>query len=574
MGFLPQLNELNTSRDMISEFGGYNHNLRIGPNEFYDMQNMSSALYPMLSPRHQRGKVRQFTKPNGLFSHEKLCWVDGTAFYYDGSLVSGLTLEDSARTFIGMGAYILIWPDKVFYNTNDGTFGSLGAKKVTSGTVTITLCKNDGTAYENYTASATAPASPTDGQLWVDTSSTPHVLKQYSSAYGSWTSIPTTYVKIAATGIGADFSEYDGVTLSGFTNTLLNGDFILYGAGTDYIIITAIIDAVATQSSAATVERKIPDMDYLTESENRVWGCSSAKHEIYACKLGDPKNWNCFMGISTDSYAMTVGSSGDFTGCCTHLGYVLFFKEDVIHKIYGNKPANFQLTNTHCRGVAKGSEKSLVIVNETLYYKSQHDVCAYNSSLPAGISEALGDAKYHNAVAGSYGAKYYISMLDVNDNAVLFVYDENRSLWHREDGTRATYFAAYGTELYYVNSSDKWLYSVNGDISTYADSAAVESPVLWSAETGDIGLEMPDRKYISKLQFRLDVPDKSIVRIELQYDRDGVWVEKYRINATRKRSFTVPIIPRRCDNMRIRIFGVGECSIYSLTKTIEQGSDI
>ena len=80
------------------------------------------------------------------------------------------------------------------------------------------------------------------------------------------------------------------------------------------------------------------------------------------------------MGISTDSYAMTVCSGGDFTGACSHLGYVLFFKEDVIHRIYGTKPANYQLTNVESRGVEKGSEKSLVIVNETLYYKSAQDL--------------------------------------------------------------------------------------------------------------------------------------------------------------------------------------------------------
>ncbi len=572
MGFLPQLSELNTSRDMINEFGGYNRNLRIGNNEFHDMQNMSAARYPVLSPRPKRGKLRTLATPNGLYAHEKLCWVDGTAFYYDGSEVDGFTLEDSAKTIIGMGAYILIWPDKMYYNTADGSFGSLGNTVTTTDTIDITLCKNDGTDYGEYTASETAPTNPTDGQLWVDTSNTPHVLKQYSSVYGTWVSVPTTYVKLASDGIGEGFSKYDGVSLSDMEIDDLNGDFILYGVDDDYIIITAIIDEVATQSEAATIERKIPDMDYVTESENRVWGCSSAKHEIYACKLGDAKNWNCFMGISTDSYVMTVGSSGDFTGCCTHLGYVLFFKSDVIHKIYGNKPSNFQLTNTHCRGVEKGSEKSLVIVNETLYYKARHDVCAYNASLPASISDALGDVKYKNAVAGAYASNYYICMEDENGDHALFVYDEARGLWHKEDNTEVMYFAAYGAELYFI--ADDCLYTVGGDIETYADDAELEKAIEWSAETGDIGMEYPDNKYISKLQFRLEVPEKSIVRVELQYDCDGIWVEKYQINATRKRSFTVPIIPKRCDTMKIRISGKGDCSIYSLTKTIEQGSEM
>ncbi len=573
MGFLPTLSELNTSREMISEFGGYNHNLRINNNEFSDMRNMTSSHYPVLSPRNTRGRVRSLTKPNGLFAHNKLAWVDGTTFYYDGSAVTGFTLTDSPKTFVAMGAYILIWPDKAYYNTATGEHGSLGNKVTTSGTVSLTLCKDDGTAYTNYSTGATAPASPSDGALWIDTSSNPHVLKQYSSTYGTWTSVPTTYVKIAATGIGAGFAEYDGVTISGLTNTDLNGDFILYGAGNDYILVTAIIDAVATDTAAVTVERKIPDMDYLTESENRVWGCSSANHEIYACALGDPKNWYRFMGISTDSFTMTVGSPGNFTGTCTHLGYVLFFKEDVIHEIYGSKPSNFQLTNTVCRGVEKGSEKSLVIVDETLFYKSVHDVCAYSASLPQSISEALGAEKYKNAVAGAFGSKYFICMESTEGSHTLFVYDAAHKLWHKEDDKHITYFATFGKELYFI--ADNIIYSVNGDTSVYGDAAAAdERPFEWFAETGDIGMEYPDHKYVSKLQFRVEATLGTLIRIEVQYDHNGIWIEKYLINATTKRSFTAPIIPRRCDTMRIRISGSGDCRIYSVTKTIEQGSEL
>ena len=51
----PVLQELATSRDMVDVFKGYNHNLRIGAGEFYDMTNLTSDDYPVLSPRHQRG---------------------------------------------------------------------------------------------------------------------------------------------------------------------------------------------------------------------------------------------------------------------------------------------------------------------------------------------------------------------------------------------------------------------------------------------------------------------------------------------------------------------------------------
>ena len=567
--FLPALERLNSARQVIGEFKGYNQNLRIADNEFSAMKNMSSAHYPIMTPRGKRKLVRTLTKANGLFAHNKLAWVDGTKFYYDGEEVVGLTLEDSKKTMLGMGAYILIFPDKIYYHTSLGTFGTLENTVTTTTDISISLVKLDGTAYENYTSSAAAPASPTDGQLWIDTSAIPHALKQYSATNSMWNSVATTYVKISATGIGSGFSFYDGVTISGMENDNLNGSFILYGVGDNYIIITAIIDAVATQQTAATVARTVPDLDYVTECNNRVWGCSSADHEVYACKQGDPKNWHCFMGLSTDSFAVTIGTPGDFTGAVTHLGYVIFFKADVIHKLYGTQPKNYQLTNTMSRGVQKGSERSIVIVNETLFYKANNDVCAYGSALPASISDALADY-FTNAVSGALGSKYYVCMTS-NGVRKLYVYDTRLNTWHVEDEINIEGFAQYDGNLYFI-ANDK-LYSVN-DSSVYTDStAALEDDVTWHADM-EVGMDSPDAKYINNLQFRLMVAQGSIVRIALQYDNEDEWVEKYRINPTTKKSFAVHIIPRRCDTMRIRISGKGHAEIYSLTKTIQQGSDM
>ena len=71
----PYLSELRTSRKMIDVFGGYNHNLRIGDGEFYDMTNLSSADYPVLSPRHARGFISRPTAPQGMIAKDILCHV-------------------------------------------------------------------------------------------------------------------------------------------------------------------------------------------------------------------------------------------------------------------------------------------------------------------------------------------------------------------------------------------------------------------------------------------------------------------------------------------------------------------
>ena len=51
----PKMAEIPTSRDILDKFKGYNHNLRIGDGEFYDMKNLTGDYYSDLSPRKKRG---------------------------------------------------------------------------------------------------------------------------------------------------------------------------------------------------------------------------------------------------------------------------------------------------------------------------------------------------------------------------------------------------------------------------------------------------------------------------------------------------------------------------------------
>ena len=588
---------------MIDVFKGYNHNLRIGENEFYDMKNLTSSHYPTLGVRGKRGVYNTSTpiNPQGLIAKDSLCYVDciveeheeGARFYIDDNEVEGFTLsskaEDCPKQLISMGAYVIIMPDKKYVNTADLTdYGSIEASVTTESPVTFAICKADGTSYGIYQTyepeiTEAMESGEEDIPLWLDTSATPHSLKQYSLSNAMWTTIPTTYVKISAAGIGLPFNVNDGVTISGITNKQLadlNNTMIIWAKDADWIVVTGIIDALTTQEEPITIKRQMPNMDFIVESENRLWGCrygvalnGEVVNEIYASKLGDFKNWNCFMGISTDSYAVTVGTDGQFTGAITHLGHPIFFKENCMHKVYGNYPANYQINTTTCRGVQKGSHRSLAIVNEILYYKSRTAICAYDGSLPQEISYVLGEVPYCNAVASSHGNKYYISMRDAfckDDTKAwhLFVYDTQKGMWHREDNTRVDLFCSCSEELYFIDHFDHKIKTMFG--SGDKDASAVE----WMAETGIIGTEYPDKKYISKLNVRMSLDLGTRAFFYIQYDSADDWQYLFTMDGTTLRSFTVPIRPKRCDHLRLRIEGVGEAKIYSISKTIEMGSDV
>jgi hypothetical protein len=574
---LPKINEIPTSREMVDVFGGYNHNLRIVESEFYEMTNLSSDNYPVLSPRPQRGVYAIPDEPLGLVAKDSLCYVDGTDFVMNEYRVN-MGLSKEPKTLISMGAYVIIMPDKKYINTADITdYGSIEASVTTNSTVSFELCKIDGVGFDSAAVQDTAPESPDNMDLWIDTSSTPHTLKQYSSTSAMWVAVATTYIKIASTGIGKAFNENDGVTISGIEDEELadlNNTMVIWARGDDYIVVTGILDQATSQDKPITIKRQMPNMDFVIESGNRLWGCrygtalnGEVVNEIYASKLGDFKNWHCYAGISTDSYAATVGTDGQFTGAIEHLGYPLFFKETCMHKVYGNFPANYQIQTTTCRGVQKGCERSLALVNEVLYYKARSGVCVYDGSLPTEISSAFGELAYFNAVAGSLGNKYYISMEDGNEQWHLFVFDSMKGMWHREDDTQATHFCNCRGDLYYIDYADKKIKAVRGT------GVLETNPIKWEAVSGYLGTDSPDKKYISRMVVRMLLNVGAVVSFFAEYDSCGEWEHLFTTDGIYLKSFSVPIRPKRCDHMRLKIIGVGDAKIFSITKTTEQGSD-
>lgn len=577
--FYPYVSELPTNKQHINVFRGYNHNLRISDEELYDMKNLSSTNFPVLSQREQRGTFFRSGSVSGLIDKEELCYCDGTCFVnVDGQRID-MGLSDSVKTMVSMGAYVIILPDKKYINTvNSEDRGDIESSFKPTGKVKFTICKQDGSDYENLTVAEYEPSDPTNADYWLDTSSVPNVLKQYSTSSAVWISVPSVYIRIESEDIGKAFEQYDGVKISGIKNEKLkdlNNTMSIYAKDDNYIVVIGITDEVIEESGdEISVSREMPVMDFIIESGNRLWGCrygtaanGETVNEIYASKLGDFKNWNAFMGISTDSYAATVGSDGKFTAAVTHLGYPLFFKENYIHKVYGNYPATYQIQTTAARGVASGSERSLATVNEILYYKSRNGVCAYDGSLPIEISSAFGEKTYKNAVGGYVGNKYYVSMESVSEGEyVLFVYDTTKGMWHREDCTQAVLFCNCKGELYYI---DKY-----HDIRTVCGQGERDTdPIEWMAETGIFGMEFDGRKYLSRLLIKMSLEIGARAVIKIEYNSSGDYEVVYTARGHSIDSFSVPIKPKRCDHFRLRIEGEGKCNVYSIVKTITEGSE-
>lgn len=612
-----KMSDTGVRQEFVESFGGLCHRERNadgtgttrknGALQFYDEKNLSARDFPALSTREKRETIStefddysgQTDYPGipkgGIIAKDKLFWLyaysqvmDGTKTKLgitDGNVRSKLEAvginNDGEKQLISMGAYILVWPDKVWINTatESGTEPESGAieQSNTATGVSVALCRQSGDLYTGVTVSPTAPASPSDKALWMDTSGDVPILKEWSATQEIWVDIPTTYLKISGSGIGTGFSDGDGVFVSGLSDPAYNGDYVLRSVGPDYLVVTGIITA-AMSGETVTAARTVPDMDFVLESNNRIWGCKygvvngQLVNEIYASKLGDFKNWNVFDGLSTDSYAASRGSDGDWTGAIEYGGMPIFFKEEYIEKVYPSASGAHRIVTTRARGVQKGSHRSLAIVNEALFYKATDGVMVYDGSFPALISEDLGETTLYEAAGGGTGGIYYCSMRDAQNRWRLYTYDIGKGIWHTEDDTHAETFVMLGGRVYFVESgttNSGGLFSLAHNVK--CNKGGTET-VDWMAETGAIGYHDSNQKYLSR--FLLRMKTEGSVKLYIRYD-EGEWLHRdtvYMGGSTK--TITMPVPPRRCDHVYLRLVGDADMKLYGMTRYYERGSDV
>lgn len=572
MPYLPKLPGGNPSQQSLAEFAGYHHNLKIEEGEFFGMENLSCACYPMLATRPLRGILGRLATPNGFSAAAgQVLTVDGSRLFLGRTELTGylsakgLTLQpDGEKQLVCMGAYIVIFPDKLYISTAD--FADCGTLEAFSraDAAQITPCDQQGNPIAPIPGAA-PPEEPASGQLWLDTANA--ALMQYGSS--GWVQLTSVFAKITAPGIGIPFRENDGVEISGCAVAECNGSHVLQRVTDDSLVILCS-PVEAASGGSITVSRSVPDLDFVIECGNRLWGCKygmaqgRAVNEIYCCALGDFRNWSRYRGTAADSFAASVGAPGIWTGAVAYQGNPIFFKEDRLYKVYPSATGAHRIVENQVAGVEAGSGKSLQVVGKYLYYLSPDGICGYDGSLPTQISRKLGYCCYRNGTAGVLGDRYYISMQHPDGEYELFCLDTQRGLWHREDNTHALGFAALPGECCML-CADGSILSLTGL------HGQPEDTLQWSATSGIVGYHDPNHKYISRLSLRMELHGR--VQLELQYDSDGIWHDGGSFCADTVGSFLLPVRPRRCDHFRYRLRGEGSMKLLSLTRHYASGSD-
>lgn len=300
-----------------------------------------------------------------------------------------------------------------------------------------------------------------------------------------------------------------------------------------------------------SVVRRIPELSYICEHENRLWGVSNKDKTIYASALGDPNNFYNYTG-DAGSWSVAVGSEGDFTGICSYGGGVLCWKERSLHKVLGDVPSNYQTGTYRFSGVRAGAHKSLVNVNETLFFLGVDGVYTYSGNKPALISKALGTDVLKEGVGGTDGRAYYLSAKN-GETWELLNYDTHTGLWSRSDETQAVDFCRIGDYVKYL-SADTFVYTIG----------AGEESVEWEAVFCPMYETLEGGKQYNKLIFRVSVPKDGYLYADVRFD-DGRWIQTGGVKGkTGAVQMAVPL--RRCDKFEVRLRGKGDCCVMEMLR--------
>lgn len=530
------------SKKVIVDFLGLSYNKEVQDGEIIDMLNLNSDNSPCLSQRKPRNKIETTIEPfvaanatncgcpkRLITKDNKLYVITETGFFYKNSSDewTKITLEevDKPRQIVTMSNKIIIFPDKKYFEISTSTMKSLEASweiassSVTYGSDYITITTGSDTwASKGF---AVGDAIQINGS--VDANNISVIVKSFDSANPKKMMIEGTLTP----------SNGSGSTITKFSRT-------------------------------------VPDLEYVCVSNNRLWGV--AGNTIHGSKLGDPTNFSFLTTDNYSSYFVDVDSDGSFTGCANFSTHIAFFKDDCIHKLYGAKPSQYQIQTSYCRGVEKGSERSLVAVNDILYYKSRDGIYSYMGSNPEKLSFSLGNDKFQNAIAGTDGSKYYVSMYNKTKKRYEFlVYDISRDLWHKEDDTRVVDFCYSDGILYYIEDGITYESGDTVDIISVNEEDVTER-IEWSAELGDFSEYSENTKIYSKISTRIDLDIGSELYIDLKRDY-GEWENVYANRAMEKGAINVSFRPVRCNNFSIRLWGKGYAVVHSLVREYLIGSE-
>ena len=585
---LPLLKRENRYRRSIINFGGINRTGDYSPGELMDCSGISHSEFPFITQRKKANVIFDCVNPTAAIFGENECVAADSGLYYNRKLVG--ELSDGEKQLAVLGKHIVIFPDKVYFDTETGEIKSLTGESHTSG-ATVSFSANSISTDEPFFKTMTKKETilfPEESFLVTYENAVISKNKIYRSGFGLKkpenigekailyekcsenqyrTVVMKTYLEKEKAyefvtelttltditkNVFSELKEGDVVAISGCVNQPDNNKKATILSITGNTIVFSDETFTEGQETAdITVMRDIPDFVSVCSYGNRLWGV--AGNTIYASALGDATAYYTYRGISTDSFAVESNSAGDFTACISYGNSCYFFKENTCYKLFGNRPANFQLNETFGHGILKNDRKSLCCTGNQLIYKGNGGIFSFMGGNPVRISDALGKMNMENAVAGSNGKLYYITVDTENDREE-FVWDIEKNLWSKSGVKGVLGYESYGDCIYRLK---------NNGIELVSDETDEETE--WSITLCPFDEGYYNTKNYSRLRIMVRLFEGAYIRTEIKSD-DEKWKTADITHGDSTRYINIPCSVKSCHKLSLRLSGKGKCIIENITR--------
>jgi len=601
------------------QWAGLNKNALIGDNQFSSVTNMSTKNFPLPSPRPSREAAYTLNDGYALFSNKSyLAWVDNlTLTSAEADITFGvntITSAASAFSHISVGDTLTITGCTVNTENNVAcivttataailtcsattftiTAGTPAGKE--TGAITFTGCSFK---YNNVTKGAVTASAKSmvdfngrigifpdkktydyigdvfavmqgkckivrygyDGSGDVDYTADTKVRSKNiisvlpSTAYTLTNDKSYTVASVYYFDVNAQFLSTAVVNFASFTTPSTAYYMHFDITGTDLTVVVTITNAVYPTETA------VPDIDYATVWDNRVWGVAADGDTIYGTALGDINNWTTYSvpTLTTDSYNVDTGSGGYFTGIATYNDTVVAFKEELVKQLYGDVPTNFQFKTISTLGCI--DNKSIRETNNVLRYLGREGVYSYNGGFPSLASDDLNET-YSSGSAGSDDRYYYLSLYNGSEYN-LYVYDTmaGNGVWVREDNLQVKEFTYLDGDIYALDSED----------IIYKFDSGTER-VTMTLITKEYTEDTFGKKGTKEIDIRAELETGSTLAVSKRIDNGSFESIKSSYNTTDLNSVRIPIKVDRADHVQVRIEMKGSGVLHKLSRIMYVGS--
>lgn len=599
---LPYINtNVKTQENIIRKFWGINKRENISEGELLCSENLSSEEFPALKTRRERCVVEKTNRIiNGFSSFESYFYTsyspdDQRLFLtFDGSEYEFTSYSESSpeitREFACLSDSILIIPDNIIFYVNSREFSRICFSNAQSASTARSKFKretNDSDLLNN--ASVRYLASYNHNSISFRYTNYSLQDEDRVFYYGSFDEIlkagdivtikMTTfsdsaeedeayrdYVDKMKEGISAKIKEVTSVTHNVY-------DSVEQTETVELIFDDNTIDTGGYKNlriSRITMERGMPVLDKICSHNNRIWAISG--NEIYTSKLGNPSEWNDF---STDAYGIMPNACfntkaetrGDFTGIIPYNSYIFAFKENAIHKVYGDCPAEYTLYTKLCIGTQKNLGSCICTAKNYIIYPCDGDIYVYGDDYPVCISHKL--KTYISPISACCDRDYYYVLATQEEKKKIFVYDLKHKSWHTQDSPGDALFLASSKNEVYMATSDSIIH-----LNPKSDIRKCSDKIRWSF-TIRFDDRLFDMKGYKNLAIRYSLASDASFTVRAKYDDStsgavcgAVFDESHAGGCM----IYLPI--RRCLWFDLEFCGTGQFSLKALKLKYYRGSEV